>query len=138
LKLFVDASALVAILTEEPDHIALAARLDRAASLHWSAMSCWEAINALRRSREYDLERAREEVEAFAHAKAFQLVSVGENERRGALEAYRRYGKGRHSARLNMGDCFAYACAKTSGANLLYKGNDFDRTDLAWADDDDA
>jgi ribonuclease VapC len=42
-----------------------------------------------------------------------------------------RYGKGRHPARLNMGDCFAYACAKTNDARLLYKGDDFSHTDLA-------
>lgn len=48
-----------------------------------------------------------------------------------ATAAYDRYGKGRHPARLNMGDCFAYACAKTHDARLLYKGDDFSKTDLA-------
>jgi ribonuclease VapC len=47
-----------------------------------------------------------------------------------AADAFKRYGKGRHPAALNMGDCFAYACAKLSGAALLYKGADFDATDL--------
>ena len=48
-----------------------------------------------------------------------------------AADAYARYGKGRHVAALNMGDCFAYACAKAHGARLLYKGDDAARTDLA-------
>lgn len=48
-----------------------------------------------------------------------------------ALDAFSRYGKGRHSARLNFGDCFSYAGAKASGAGLLYVGEDFRRTDLA-------
>ena len=48
-----------------------------------------------------------------------------------AAEAYVQYGKGRHPAALNMGDCFAYACAKANGARLLYRGEDFAKTDLA-------
>ncbi len=47
-----------------------------------------------------------------------------------AREAYRRYGKGRHPARLNLGDCFAYALSKATGEPLLYKGNDFVGTDV--------
>jgi ribonuclease VapC len=48
-----------------------------------------------------------------------------------AIEAYAQFGKGRHAAALNMGDCFAYACARASKARLLYKGDEFARTDLA-------
>lgn len=59
------------------------------------------------------------------------LVSIGAAEAMIATAAYDRYGKGRHPARLNMSDCFAYACAKTHDARLLYKGDDFSRTDLA-------
>jgi ribonuclease VapC len=47
-----------------------------------------------------------------------------------ALDAHGAYGKGRHAAALNMGDCFAYACAKTLRASILFKGEDFARTDL--------
>ena len=60
-----------------------------------------------------------------------RLVPVGEAELRLALDAYVQYGKGRHKAALNMGDCFAYACAKSHGARLLYIGGDFTYTDLA-------
>ena len=50
-----------------------------------------------------------------------------------ARAAFDRYGKGRHPAQLNMGDCLAYACARTHGAALLFKGNDFNRTDITVA-----
>ena len=133
MKLFIDASALVAILAQETDHRKLSEMLDSASERYWSAMSCWETINALRKSRSYDLEMARDEVEAFADARSLSLVSIGEAERALALSAYRRFGKGRHKAKLNFGDCFAYACARSNGARLLYKGDDFSHTDLAWS-----
>ena len=50
-----------------------------------------------------------------------------------AIDAHDRFGKGRHPARLNMGDCFAYACARTNNAPLLFKGEDFALTDVALA-----
>jgi ribonuclease VapC len=48
-----------------------------------------------------------------------------------AIRAFSQFGKGRHPARLNLGDCFSYACAKEHGLRLLYKGADFAQTDLA-------
>lgn len=131
MSLFVDASALVAIIAGEADGPALAARVIASADPIWSAMSCWEAIAGLRHTKRYSLEEARTEVEAFANSRPFRLVSIDEPERRIALDAYYRFGKGRHPARLNMGDCFAYACARTNDATLLYKGDDFALTDLA-------
>lgn len=70
-------------------------------------------------------------VAAFTRENGFALVAIGERETAVALDAYQRYGKGTgHPAKLNMGDCFAYACAKTNNARLLYKGVDFTHTDL--------
>jgi ribonuclease VapC len=61
-----------------------------------------------------------------------EIVPVTEEIGRIAVDAFDRYGKGRgHPAQLNMGDCFAYACAKAHGLPLLYKGADFSKTDLA-------
>ena len=57
-------------------------------------------------------------------------MSIGLVEARLALEAHARFGRGRHPARLNMGDCFAYACARSRGVPLLYKGEDFALTDI--------
>lgn len=130
MTLFVDASALIAIIADEPECEAftIAVRKDRAPL--WSAMSCWETVSGLRHSYRWDIEKARRETETFAAAAALTLVSVGALELTTALDAYHQYGKGRHPARLNMGDCFAYACAKTNRADLLYKGDDFAKTDL--------
>ena len=69
-------------------------------------------------------------VQRFVDEIGLRLVPIGQPECDAAAEAYRRYGKGRHSAALNMGDCFAYACAKANEARLLYIGDDFSRTDL--------
>lgn len=127
-----DASALVAIIAGEDDRDDLLDRLARGQEALWSAMSCWETVSSLRHSREFDTHIARREAEQAARDLALRLVPVGAAELRIALDAYERYGKGsRHPARLNMGDCFAYACAKANGARLLYKGDDFTRTDLA-------
>ncbi len=59
-----------------------------------------------------------------------QQISISPAEHEVALDALDRFGKGRHPARLNMGDCFAYACAKTRALPLLFKGNDFPLTDI--------
>ena len=50
---------------------------------------------------------------------------------RDAIETFERFGRGNHPARLNMGDCFAYACARSLGVPLLFKGDDFSQTDIA-------
>jgi ribonuclease VapC len=62
-----------------------------------------------------------------------RFVSIGEREFDLATQAYADFGKGRHPAALNMGDCFAYACAKANRATLLFKGDDFTKTDIARA-----
>ena len=59
------------------------------------------------------------------------IVPLGGPDALRVADAYTRWGKGVHPAGLNLGDCFAYACAKTNGAALLYKGDDFSQTDLA-------
>jgi ribonuclease VapC len=71
------------------------------------------------------------EVTRFCTALGITTVPIGSAETAEAVIAHRRYGKGHHPARLNMGDCFAYACARTNNARLLYKGDDFSHTDLA-------
>ena len=131
MTVFVDASALVAIVAGEEDRGDLLERLAREEQALWSAMSCWETVSSLCHGREMTMRVARLEAEQAARDLELRLVPIGAEELGIALEAYERYGKGsRHPARLNMGDCFAYACAKTNGANLLYKGNDFIHTDL--------
>lgn len=129
---FVDASALVAIIKGEPERAAL---LDRFTSFErgfWSAMSCWEAVSALVSSYDMPLADAMIEVRNTAEIMRLKLVEIDQDELDAALDAYGRFGRrSGHAAKLNMGDCFAYACAMTHGARLLYKGNDFTHTDLA-------
>lgn len=94
-------------------------------------MSCWEAVSALQNTYKQPVESARARLKGFADDFALSLVNIGPDELTAALDAYATYGKGRHRAGLNFGDCFAYACAKTNRARLLYKGDDFFHTDLA-------
>jgi len=94
-------------------------------------MSCWETVFALQRSYDRPAAVARVNVATYAESLPLEMAATGGEELATALDAYQTYGNGRHRARLNMGDCFAYACAKTNGAQLLYKGDDFSHTDLA-------
>lgn len=131
MNIFIDASAMVAMLALEDDFEELGDRLDAADRRLTSAIAIWETTIALSLGRGIMMDIARQDVANFIAARGVAIVPIGEKEADAALDAHRRYGKGRHPARLNMGDCFAYACASTNDARLLYKGNDFSRTDLA-------
>lgn len=131
MTLFVDASAFIAIIAGEADADTLADTLDADLDRLCSAISVWETVAGLCRSHGYSVPKAREQVQRFLDAGAVRFVAIGEQEAIVAAQAYARFGKGRHPAPLNMGDCFAYACATTQRATLLYKGEDFRRTDLA-------
>lgn len=131
MSVFIDASALVAIVMQEDGYQAFNAWLDRDQDRLWSAMSQWETVAALCFSYECSPAEARARIDSFAAPGGYRMVAIGPVEGTLALAAYETYGKGRHPASLNMGDCFAYACAKANGAALLYKGDDFAQTDLA-------
>jgi ribonuclease VapC len=132
LNIFVDASAWVAIIIKEADAFELEKVFGAAPRRYYSAMSLWEAARAISRLRDVPVTVAALEVRRFIVDFDMMPVPIGEDEARLAVEAHARYGKGTgHPARLNMGDCFAYACAKTNDARLLYKGDDFSQTDLA-------
>jgi len=74
---------------------------------------------------------AAEDVSAFLGTAGIGIAPITEQEAMVALEAFARYGKGRgHPAQLNMGDCFAYAVARTHRTSLLFKGDDFAKTDI--------
>ena len=131
--MFVDASAMCAILLNEPDADVLAGKMDRASRRLTSAVAVFETVRALMRVTGLDPDGARIAVARFLSAAEIETVAIGEAEREAALDAMGRFGKGRHPAKLNMGDCFAYACAKIHGETLLFKGDDFGRTDIAIA-----
>ena len=132
MTILVDASALVAMATHEPEALALGERIDRHADRLCCAAGFWEAARAIARKRTIGAVQAGKMLELLLADLQMRIVPVGEEEARLALRAHDLYGKGSgHPARLNMGDCFAYACAKTNKARLLYKGDDFAKTDLA-------
>ena len=129
--MFVDASAIVAILTREPEADALADVLESARSPITSAIAVFEAALGICRKRHASVEEAGEDVREFLGVAGVRTVSITEREAETALAAFSRYGRGRgHPAQLNLGDCFAYAMAKNHGTALLFKGEDFDKTDI--------
>jgi ribonuclease VapC len=128
--MFVDASALCAILLSEPDAPVLAKRLESASLRITSPIAVFETVMALARVASFDIATARAHVARFLAAAEIETIAIGAAEREAALDAMDRFGKGRHPARLNMGDCFAYACARTHGSPLPFKGNDFSQTDI--------
>jgi ribonuclease VapC len=128
--IFADASALVAIIAGEPDALALADCLQAEQERRYSAISAWETAAALCRSYTFSVAMARARVRLFLDTLDFKSIDIGAPEYELALEAYAQFGKGRHPAALNLGDCFAYACAKANQAKLLFKGDDFTKTDI--------
>ena len=130
--LFLDASAMVAMMTGEPGSAVIEERFGAADEVLCSALSLWEAARAVARKRTIPISFAYSEIETFVTHFAMRLVPIGALESHAAVDAHNRYGKGSgHPAKLNMGDCFAYACAKANDAKLLYTGNDFANTDMA-------
>jgi len=122
---------MVGILAKEADHHELEARFGDAEATLCSAVSLWETARALATVRAVPIATANSQIESFIREFAVRHVPIGNAEGRLAIATHHRYGKGRHPAKLNMGDCFAYACARTNNASLLYKGDDFIHTDLA-------
>ncbi len=129
--MFVDASAIVAILTREAEAGELADALDAARSPITSPVAVFEATLGICRKRHASVREAQEDVTEFLGTAGVRTVSITGKEAEAALDAFSRYGKGRgHPAQLNMGDCFAYAVATTNRTTLLFKGEDFNKTDI--------
>ena len=128
--IFVDASAMIAMMAGEPDADELADRLGAETQRLCSALSVWETVAGLCRAYIFSVRSARAQVESFVELNGLKLVGIGERELDLATQAYAEFGRGRHPAALNMGDCFAYACAKANRAKLLFTGDDFSKTDI--------
>lgn len=128
--MFVDTSALVAILTAEAERSTLLSRLDGAVDPLTSGLAVFETAVAVARKTAMSVADAEAQVAEFIRVVGLRIVPVAEAEAALALAAHARYGKGRHPARLNLGDCFAYACARVHGVPLLYVGDDFSHTDI--------
>lgn len=128
--MFIDASALTAILVGEAGAPELAGRMQRARPLSTSPIAVWETAAAVARILGLPVAVATKAVFDYLDAAEITLGGIPPNAAAIALDAFDRYGKGRHPAQLNMGDCFAYACARHFGEPLLYKGGDFPLTDI--------
>jgi ribonuclease VapC len=128
--MFVDASAIVAVLANEPERPVLRERLLRAKRVLVSPIVLYEVTTAIMRLGRLTLKEAVKLPEAFVHETGAETVQIDADIGVLALETFNRYGRGRHKAKLNFGDCFAYACAKAHKVPLLYKGNDFALTDI--------
>lgn len=131
--MFVDASAIIAIIADEPGSTELGAKLGRAANAWTSPIAIFETVAALSRMRACSIPDALDIIGEFLRESGIETMEIGEAVGREALRAFERFGKGRHRAALNLGDCFAYGCAQQLNTPLLFKGDDFPLTDIELA-----
>jgi ribonuclease VapC len=125
--MILDSSALIAVLLGEEDADYYVAALKSAREINISVVSVLESTLVMAgRKGEGGVAR----LERFLQTTGIRMVPLDAEQLSLAREAGWRYGKGRHAARLNLGDCCSYALAKATGEPLLYQGNDFGRTDL--------
>ena len=122
-----DTSALIAVLFSEPGYLTLVDRMLEADVLRVGAPTLVETslVFASRRGRP-----TAREIDELVKELAVTVVPFGQAEWRAATEAFNRYGRKRHKASLNFGDCLAYATASTAGDALLFVGDDFRHTDI--------
>ena len=125
--MIVDTSALIAILFDEPEAQRLAATLAAADTRRISAATLVEASIVVEIQTRG---RGGNQLDALLRAAAIQVEPVTPQQALIARQAFVDFGKGRHRAGLNFGDCFPYALAKVTGESLLFKGSDFSRTDI--------
>ena len=129
--MILDTSAVIAILRSEPEAAAIAQAIEQAVHRRISAVNYVEAAAVIDSSRDPIASRRFDDLLREAEV---TIEPVSENQARIARAAYRDFGKGSgHPAKLNFGDCFAYALAKAKKEPLLFKGNDFRHTDVTFA-----
>jgi ribonuclease VapC len=131
--MFVDASAFCAMLMSEDDATIFSSKLRKAHRRITSPMAVWETAVSVSKGLGIDLETVQHDINRYLHAFEIENIAIEPEATPLALEAFRRFGKGRHPAALNIGDCFAYACARHHKVPLLYKGSDLSQTDIVRA-----
>lgn len=131
----IDTSAMLAILLDEPERRAFIQAIERDPTRLMSVANFVECSLVL--ETRFGVEGLRD-LDLFIARAQVTLVPVDADQAYIARQAYRQFGKGRHAAGLNFGDCFAYALSRTHGEPLLFKGQDFAATDVASPDDFDA
>ena len=125
--MIIDTSALVAILDQEPEAERIVRILASAPERTLSAANLVEVGIVMQARRGDDGAR---DLDLLLAKLRVDIAAVTASQADIARKAFRRYGRGRHPANLNFGDCFAYALAKDKSAPLLFKGNDFRQTDV--------
>lgn len=135
--MFVDASAIIAILTDEEDGSRLAKALDEAPAVSriTSVLAVWEAIVALYRINRIPMSEAAARVQEFLEQARTAVLPVATEDLQFAVQAFDRYGRHRYPEKdrnqaLNLADCFHYACAKSHDAPILHKDSGFRLTDV--------
>jgi ribonuclease VapC len=123
----IDSSAIMAIFLEEPDASLYASAILNDATRLISAATLLEISSVALRRRVPDPITA---IDAIVARFRLTIVPFDHEQALLARDGYRRYGRGRDHAGLNLGDCFSYALAKSRGEPLLFKGNDFSQTDV--------
>jgi len=125
--MILDMSAIIGVLVESPGHERIRERMAAAPVLAVGASTMVETVivlsNKLRRDPRAQLSRFLREMEV-------EVIPFTAEHYEAAVDAFQRYGKGRHAAALSFGDCLTYAVARLSGLPLLFMGDDFSRTDL--------
>lgn len=128
--MFIDTSVFVALLTGEEDAAALANALERAETRRTSPLVRLETCAVLATRLDITPTQAEGLFDDLLDEADIAVEPVNDAIGRIALRCFETYGKGRHPARLNIVDCFSYACAKAQGVPLLFKGDDFSQTDV--------
>ena len=123
----IDTSALIAILLGEPEAGTLASAISKDPKRLIGAFTALETGIVIEAKKG---EASSRELDLLLHRAAIEIVAMNSEQFEIARLAWRTYGKGRHPAGLNIGDCCSYALAKYSGEPLLFKGDDFLKTDL--------
>ena len=123
----VDTSALIAILFGEPETESFVQALTDDPKKMISAFNALESAIVIEAKKG---EAGGRELDLLLHRARIEIVALNVDQVEIALTTWRKYGKGKHPAGLNIGDCCAYALAKYSGEPLLFKGKDFSQTDI--------
>lgn len=129
--MIIDSSAVIAVLRDEPDASAMSAALQRAPVCRMSAVTFVEAAVVTDSNRNPVLSRRFDDL---LRDLRMRIEPVTASQAEIARQAYRDFGKSRHKAGLNFGDCFAYALAKELDEPLLFRGDDFRHTDVEVAE----
>jgi ribonuclease VapC len=123
----IDTSAIIAVLPNEAGAAHFAQAIESSSQRLLSAANLLEASIVIESRKG---EAGGRELDLLLYHAAIEIVAVDQDQAETARIAWRRFGKGRHPAGLNYGDCFAYALAKTRELPLLFQGDDFSRTDI--------